>query len=119
MTFLSDREFKKWQLLKCWDINIKNFNVLITDIFIKIKLNQIENDKISRQDEGNNQHENSQIVVWIAKRETIKETIINIEVNLDAIKIYRHIGLLDEQAQPCDQIWTDQDQSLQDAKQGA
>ena len=25
MTFLSDWEFKKWQLFKCWEINIKDF----------------------------------------------------------------------------------------------
>ena len=48
-----------------------------------------------------------------------KETTLNTEVNLDAIKRYRHIDFLDEQAQPCDEIWTDQDESLQDAKEGA
>ena len=36
---------------------------------MKRKLNQIENDEISRQDEGNNQNEHSQIGVRIAKRE--------------------------------------------------
>ena len=86
---------------------------------MKRKLNQIENDEISSQDEGNNQNENSQIVVRIAKREKIKETTLNTEVNLDAVKRYRHIDLLDEQGQPCDEIWTDEDQSLQDAKEGA
>ena len=86
---------------------------------MKRKLNQIENDEINRQHEGNNQHENSQIGVWIAKKETIKETTLNTEVNLDAIKRYRHIHLLDEQAQPCDEIWTDQDESLQDVQEGA
>ena len=79
-------------------------NLLITDIFMKRKLNQIENDEISRQHEGNNQHEHSQIGVRIAKREQIKETNLNNEVNLDAIKRYTHIHLLDEQAQPCDEI---------------
>ena len=86
---------------------------------MKRKLNQIENDEISRQDEGNHQNEHSQIGVRIAKRENIKETTLNTEVNLDAIKKYRHIDLLVEQAQPCDEIWTDEDESLQDAKEGA
>ena len=49
----------------------------------------------------------------------IKETTLNIEGNLDDVKRYRHIDLLDEQAQPCDEIWTDEDESLQDAKEGA
>ena len=35
---------------------------------MKRKLNQIENDEISSQDEGNSQHEHSQIGVQIAKR---------------------------------------------------
>ena len=83
------------------------------------KLNQIENDEISRQHEVNNKNENSQIGVRIEKRETIKETTLNTEVNYDTVKRYRHIYLLDEQGQPCDEIWTDQDQSLQDVKEGA
>ena len=53
------------------------------------------------------------------RREKIKETTLNTEVNLDAVKRYRYIDLLDEQAQPCDEIWTDEDESLQDAKEGA
>ena len=35
---------------------------------MKRKLNQIENDEISRQHEGNHQNEHSQIGVRIAKR---------------------------------------------------
>ena len=38
-------------------------NLLTTTILMERKLNQIENDEISSQDEGNNQHENSQIGV--------------------------------------------------------
>ena len=84
---------------------------------MKTKLNQIENAEISRQDQGNHQNEHSQIGVRIAKREKIKETTLNTEVNLKQFRD-THIDLLDEQGQPCDQIWTDEDESLQDAKQG-
>ena len=68
MTFLVDREFKKWQLLICRDINIKDFESFNYRHIHEKKLNQINNDEISRQHEGNNQDENSQIGVRIAKR---------------------------------------------------